>query len=277
MTYFVRTLLRVLFFPLSLFFMRCGNSSLSSGAVVDSSQLRVNVNLSRSTDYDGAVTESIEAFIRDTKGTPVANPQIQVKVNGRKLALNKGSSNYYGTYPYYQLGYPPMPLQADTPYEITLVLTDGAVYTLGTIETQPDLTRARFAPPARHTRLQPLTLNWQDLEPHNWLVSRWKRWQGETSTTVLKISKSTRTTDAWKNVVYEGGSPNEADYLTTILKSGAGDYVIPATYFQGPTKAFNTLELLLISEKSLSVGKPFLAGSTISSSRTGLYRIDLTN
>ncbi|GAB2559714.1 hypothetical protein GCM10027190_06940 [Spirosoma areae] len=226
---------------------------------------------------DGEVTERIEAFIRDENGKPVANPQIRVNVNGKALALNNGSSNYYGAYPHYQLTDPSLPVSPDAPYAVTVVLTDGQAYRLGTIQTQPAITPARFSPPAKHARQQPLTLNWLDLEPHNWLVSRWKSWQGETSVTTLNLAKSNRTTDEWNNVHYDGSSPDQADYLTTAVGSGQGDYTVPVSYFQGPMNPFNTLEVLIASEKSVKVNKPFLDGSALSSSRTSMYRIEVTN
>ena len=91
--------------------MRCGNSSLSSEAVVDPSLLQVNVTITRSSDYDGKADGHMEAFIRDEKGRPVANRQIVVKVNNRALQLNNGSSNYYGADPYYQLNDSSLPLR----------------------------------------------------------------------------------------------------------------------------------------------------------------------
>lgn len=277
MTHFLRIGLLVLFFSLSLLFMRCGSSSMSSAPVTDPALLRVNVNLSRSTDYDGTVTESIEAFIRDAKDKTVANPQVVVKVNGIALALNNGSSNYYGAYPHYQLNNNSLRLEADAAYLVTITLSDGKEYELGNIQAQSALVPSRFTPPIKHSRQQPLTLSWQDLEPHNWLVSHWKSWLGETSQTELNVSKSNRVRDAWGNVLFEGGSPNEADYLKTAIGSGKGTYTIPIGYFRGPLHPYNTLELLLRSEKSLRIKKPFLEGSVISCNRTGMYRIEVTD
>ena len=277
MARFLQIGLLVLFFSLSLLFMRCGSSSISSAPVTDPSLLRVNVNLSRSTDYDGHITESIEAFIRDAKNKTVANPQVVVKVNGIALALNNGSSNYYGAYPHYQLTDSSLRLDADAEYLVTITLSDGKEYELGTVQTQSALVPSRFTPPAKHSRQQPLTLNWHDLEPHNWLVSHWKSWLGETSQTELSVSKSNRIRDAWGNVQFEGGSPDEADYLKTTIGSGQGTYTLPDSYFRGPLFHFNTLELLLSSEKSLRIKKPFLEGSAISCHRTGMYRIEVTD
>ena len=267
----------VLLSLLSSFFMRCSNSSLSSEAVADPSLLRVNVNLSRSRGYDGAVTERVEAFIRDANDKPVANRQILVTVNGKVLQLNNGSSNYYGAYPYYQLVDSSLSIKGDEAYTATVTLTDGNEYTLGTIQTQPDITPGRFLPPVTHARHQPLILTWHELEPHNRLVSRWKSWQGETSTTELKISKSNRVMDEWNNVRDEPGRADEADYLTTAGSSGDGAYTIPESYFLGPIKQYNTLNVLIMSEKSQIIRKPFLSGSAISSNRTGMYRIKVTH
>jgi hypothetical protein len=270
---------RQLFFSCCLLplIMRCDHSSLSSGAVIDPSLLRVNLTISQSTDYDGRVSETLEAFIHDENGQTVANSQIQVKVNGNVLSLNNGSSNYYGAYPYYQLANSMVAVGADTTCTVTIVLTDGAEYTLGAIQTQPALTSLHFSPPTTHSRQLPLTLTWQDLEPHNWLASHWKRWLGESLVTELKISKSNRTFDQWENVHYEGGSADEADYVSTTIGSGSGVYTVPLSYFKGPMKQFNTLDILINSEKSLDVDGPFLKGSTISNNRRGLYRVAVTN
>lgn len=274
-----RTALRRWLFPISLLllFMHCDHSSLSSGAVTDPAQLRVNVAITRLADYDSRVNERIEAFIRDEAGKPVANAQIQVKVNGNALTLNNGSSNYYGAYPYYQLTDSTVDIGPGASCTVTVVLTDGSEYILGTIQTQPALTPAQFSPPIIHARRQPLTLTWQDMEPHHWLVSQWKRWQGESSATELKLSKSIRTVDRWKNVRYEGGSADAADYRTISVGSGSGVYTIPVSYFEGPQKQFNTLDVQVNSEKRLETDNPFLKGSTISSSCSSLYRIEVTD
>lgn len=257
--------------------MRCSNSSLSSEAVADPSLLRVNVNISRSKDYDGAVSERVEAFIQDANDKPVANRQILVTVNGKVLQLNNGSSNYYGAYPHYQLAYPSLFTKGDGAYTVTVTLTDGNEYTLGTIQTQSDITPDRFSPPLTHARHQALTLTWHELEPYKGLVSRWKSWQGEeTSTTELKVSKCNRIMDEWNNVQDQPGSMDEADYLMTAVSSGDGAYTIPASYFLGPVNRYNTLDVLIISEKSQIIKKPFLSGSTISCKRTGMYRIKVT-
>ncbi len=277
MSSYLRVHLWVLLSLLSSFFMRCSNSSLSSEAVADPSLLRVNVNISRSRGYDGAVTEHVEAFIRDANDKPVANRQILVTVNGKVLQLNNGSSNYYGAYPYYQLADSSLSIKGDGAYTATVTLTNGNEYTLGTIQTQPDITPGRFLPPVTHARHRPLILTWHELEPHNGLVSRWKSWQGETSTTELKISKSNRVMDEWNNVRDEPGSADEADYLTTAVSSGDGAYTIPESYFLGPMNPYNTLNVLIMSAKSQIIGKPFLSGSAISSNRTGMYRIKVTH
>jgi len=277
MMYYLHTVLRILSFPLSLLFIRCGNSLLSSGAVVNPARLRVNVIISRSAGEEGDLNESIQAYIKDDVDKPVANEHIQIKVNGKALRLNNGSSNYYGVYPYYQLTDASLSIEADATYTVTIVLTDGREYSLGTIQTQTDLTPMHFSPPATYSRQQPLTLDWQDLEPNSWLASRWQSWQGETSATELKISKSNRTEDQWNNVQYERGSTEEADYLTASIGSGDGAYTIPTSYFQGPLKSFNTLDILVDSEKRQKANQPFLNGSSLCSRRTGRYRLALTN
>ena len=103
MTPLFRKVFRVLFFPISLLFVRCGNSSLSTGTVIDPSLLRVSVNVYQSTDEDGDLTERVDAYVKDAKDRSVANPNIQVKVDGRKLRLTTGSTNYYSSYAYYML------------------------------------------------------------------------------------------------------------------------------------------------------------------------------
>ncbi|MCY7359026.1 MAG: hypothetical protein LH609_16520 [Rudanella sp.] len=55
---------------------------------------------------------------------------------------------------------------------------------------------------------------------------------------------------------------------------GAG-YTIPVSYFEGPLKRFNTLEVQIDSEKNQLIRKPFREGSVISSINSTLYRIDV--
>lgn len=275
----LRILLRILLFPLSLFplMLSCNRSSLSSGAVIDPSLLRVSVAINHLTDYDGRVSETVEAFVWDEKGETVANPQIQVKVNGRALTLTNGSSNYYGASPAYRLADPTVKINPDTPCKVTVTLTDGIEYPLGTIQTQPTLTSAHFSPPVTHTRNQPLTLNWQDLEPHNWFARRWKRWMGESSTVELKLSKSNKTVDQWGNVQFERGSTDASDYLTIPAESGKGAYTLPVSYLKKSQNPFNTLDILIDSQKNLEADGPFLKGSTLSSNRRNLYQVALTD
>ncbi|MFD2932779.1 hypothetical protein [Spirosoma flavum] len=277
MTHCLHIILRILFFPLSLLFIRCGNSSLSSGVVVDPARLRINVIISRSTGDEGNTNESILAYIKDNKDQTVANQQILIKVNGKALRLTNGSSNYYGVYPHYQLTDTSTVINADSTYAITIVLTDGREYKVGKIQPQPDLTSMLFPVPVTHSRQQPLTLRWQAVEPHNWLINHWKSWQGETSATELKISKSNRVHDKWNTVQYERSSTQESDYLSTSIRSGNGSYTIPLSYLRGDTKPFNTVDILVDSEKRQKAASPFLSGSTISSRRTGRYRLALTN
>ncbi|WP_420148799.1 hypothetical protein [Spirosoma sp.] len=270
-------LLRILLFPISLLFIRCGQSPLSAGGVVDPSLLQINVIISRSVSEDGEVNERIEAFVRDADKKTIANPQIQIKVNGKALVLNSGSSNYYGAYPHYQLSDRSFVTKANVAYTFTVVLTNGTEYSLGTIQTQPDVSPVQFSPPSSHYRLQPLTLKWYDLEPDNWFVRLWKSWQGETSATELKLSKSRRTRDEWNNTYEEQGSVNEADYLTTFVGSGSETYTVPVSYFQGPLAQFNTLIVIIDAEKQLDIKKPFLEGSSITSRRINTYQIEVTN
>lgn len=257
--------------------MRCENSSLSSSVVADPSLLRVNVILARSIDYDGVVTHSVEAFIRDEADKPVANDRILVKINGQALTLNNGSSNYYGAYPHYQLRDSTLSVEANTAYVFTVVMTDGQEHRLGTIQTLPAVTPALFSPPTHHSRRKPLRLTWHNLEPHNWFVSQWKRWQGETSATTLKIAKVNRIKDLWNNLSNEDGSANKADYLAIPIGAGEGAYTVPQSYFDGPLKRFNALELQIDSEKNQIANKPFREGSVISSVTSTLYRIEVTD
>jgi hypothetical protein len=277
MLYVLRIILRGMVFPLSLLFTGCNTSPLSTGGVVDPSLLRVNVLISRSVSYGGHVNESIEAYIRDKNNKTVANHEIQIKVNGKPLWLNNGSSNYYGAYPYYQLVDSSLEVEADATYTVTVVLTDGKEYSLGTIQTQPELTPASFSPPIKHSKRQPLRLQWQDLEPHNWFVTQWKKWQGERSVTELKIMKSSMLVDKWGSVQYEQGSADEADYLNTTVGSGEGAYTIPESYFEGPLPSFNTLDLFIDSEKNVDADGAFLEGSALTSSRRGIYRVTITD
>ncbi|GAB4034583.1 hypothetical protein [Spirosoma gilvum] len=277
MTPLLRTVLHILFFPISLLFVRCGNSSLSTGPVVDPSLLRVNVNFYRSMDEDGDFTESVDAYVKDAKDKSVANPDIQVKVDGHPMRLTTGSTNYYSTYAYYMLVDSTWHMEADKAYPVTLVLTDGKEYSLGTMQVQPEMTAALFSPPKKHSRRQALTLYWQDVEPNNWFVRLWRGWHGETSKTELSVSKSYRTVDEWNNVYYEGQSTEEADYLITEIGSGKGAFTIPGTYFQRPQKPFNDLSLMMNSEKQVTIDGPFLKGSALNSRRRALYRIAITD
>ncbi|WP_080057918.1 hypothetical protein [Spirosoma aerolatum] len=277
MTPLFRKVFRVLFFPISLLFVRCGNSSLSTGAVIDPSLLRVSVNFYQSTDEDGEPTERVDAYVKDANDRSVANPNIQVKVDGHKLRLTTGSTNYYSTYAYYMLADTTWHMEADKVYPASIVLTDGKEYSLGTMQVQPTLTPALFLPPKTHSRRQALTLYWQDVEPNNWFVSLWKKWHGETSKTELTVSKRHRTVDEWNHVYYEGQSTEEADYLLKEIGSGKGALTIPVTYFQRSQNPFNELSLMVNSEKQVTVDAPFLKGSAISSTRRALYRIEVTD
>lgn len=257
--------------------MHSSNSPWSSSDLADPSQLRVNVIIARSVDYDGIPTGSIEVFIRDEADKPVVNELIQVQVNGRPLILSNDSSNYFGPYPHYRLVDPTFIVEADESYMVIVSLTDGQAYTLGAIETLPAITPAQFSPPHRHSRQQALTLTWHQLEPQNWLTNQWKRWQGETSATTLKIAKSNWTDDLWNTLPPEPGNTGKADYL--VIPIGAGDehYTIPLSYFEGPLTRFTNLDLQIDSEKNLIVAKPFREGSVISSVNTTLYRIEMTD
>ena len=256
--------------------MHSSNLPLSSADLADPSQLRVNVIIARSVDYDGIPTGSIEVFIRDEADEPVANESIQVQVNGRPLILNNDSSIYFGAYPHYRLTDSTFIVGAGVSYMVIVVLTDGQAYTLGTIQTLPAITPAQFLPPDRHSRQQALTLTWRQLEPHNWFVNQWKRWQGETSATTLRIAKSKWVNDLWNDLSPEQGSADKADYLAIPIGAGDENYTIPLSYFEGPLAQFNCLDLQIDSEKNLLVTKPFREGSVISSVNTTLYRIEAT-
>ncbi len=252
------------------------DSSLSSAAVVDPSLLRVNVIISRSVDYDGSVTGSVKAFIRDEADKPVVNTSVQINVNGQPLTLHNGLSAYDSPCPQYRLTHSTLSIEADAPYVVTVVLADGQEYTLGTIQTLPAITPAQFLPPTQHSRHQPLTLIWQDLEPHNWFVSQWKRWQGETSATTLKIAKLPWVNDLWNDLQTEQVSTDMVDYLAQPVGAGEDFYTIPVSYLAGPSTRYKGLALQLDSEKNLIVQKPFREGSVISSVNTTIYRIEIT-
>ncbi|WP_020599517.1 hypothetical protein [Spirosoma panaciterrae] len=277
MTPLLRTVLRVLFFPISLLFIRCSNSSLSTGAVVEPSLLRVNVNFYQSVDEDGERTERVEAYVKDANDRSVANPDIHLKVDGRKLRLTTGSTNYYSTYAYYTLADTSWHIDAAKAYPVSIVLTDGKEYSLGTIQVQPALTPALFLPPKTHSRRRALTLYWQAIESDSWLLRLWKKWQGETTKTELTVSKQYRTVDEWNNVHYEGHSTDVADYLNKQIESGKGAFTIPATYFQRSQNPFNELSLMINSEKQVTLDTPFLKGSSLSSTCKTLYRIEITD
>lgn len=262
---------------LQLLFTGCGNSSLSSGPVVDPSQLRVNVNLSYSTNYDGEKHTQLEAFIQDKKGRAVANSQILVKVNGVALRLNNGSSNYYGAYPHYQLIDSSVAITPNGKYAITIILTDGTQYELGVIQTQAAISPTHFLPPAVHSRRQPLTLRWQELDVPNWLVRQWKQWTGEAGKTELKISKVRKSVDQWGNTLFEQSGIQEADFLATTMDTDNGAYTIPVAYLKSASEPFNGLEIVLISDKNQGVNRAFREGSAISSHHSEMFRIDLTD
>lgn len=256
--------------------MRCGTSDRSTGPLTDPAQLQVNVVVHRRVFEDGSFSHFIKGYVKDALGKTIANPAIQLRVNGQALRLNGGSTNYYGAYPYYELATKSdTAIQGNKVYTFTVVMTDSTEHLLGRIETQPDLGTSHLALPAAHSRSQPLLLHWRDVETGNFWLSLWKRWQNETSYHELLVSKISEKQDKWGYPVKEAGSSDQADYITLNIGSGNGSHMIPLSYFEGPQTRFNALSLMLNSTKTIDVGHYFLKGSSLSSERTRLYRIEL--
>lgn len=256
--------------------MRCGNSDLSTGPLTNPAQLQVNIVVHRRVFEDGSFSNFIKGYVKDASGKTIANPAIQLRVNGQALRLNGGSTNYYGAFPYYELvTNSNTAIQSNKIYTFTVVMTDGTEHLLGRIETQPDLDASQLALPAAHSRSQPLLLRWRDIDANNFWLSLWKRWQNETSYNELLVSKISEKKDKWGYTVKEGGSSDQADYITLKIGSGNGSHMIPRSYFEGPQTRFNALSLMLNSTKTVNVSRPFLNGSSLSSERTRLYRIEL--
>lgn len=268
---------RYCFFVLALtLLMCCGTSDQSTGPLTDPAQLQVNVVVHRRVFEDGSSSHFIKGYVKDAMGKTIANPAIQLRVNGQALQLNGGSTNYYGAFPYYELvTKSDTVIQSNKMYTFTVVMTDGTEHLLGRIETLADLDASHLALPAAHSRSQPLLLRWRDIESGNSWLSFWKRWQSETSYNELLVSKISERKDKWGHRVKEDGSSNQADYITLIIGSGGGSHMIPLSYFEGPQTRFNALSLMLNSTKTVDVSRPFIKGSSLSSERTRLYRIEL--
>ncbi|RIV21540.1 hypothetical protein DYU11_19255 [Fibrisoma montanum] len=257
--------------------MHCSNSPLSTEEVTDPSLLQVNFLITRRDGNDIGKSSTIEAYVRDQKGKSVANAAIKLKVNGKALRLNNGSVNYYGAFPFYELRDSSVEVKGNTDYVFTVVMTDGQEHTLGRIRTQPDLTSDRLVIPAKLRRNQALTIQWDGVEQQNFFVSLWKRCLGEGSRSELKIYKIKETTDKWGNVVQEAGSVDEADYLNTPVRSGSGTYAVPLSYLAGPQDDYSALGIAVTSTETVKVDDHFLPGSSITSQREGLYRVEVTN
>lgn len=255
----------------------CTKSNLSNVAVSDPSLLQVNIVIHRRVSYDGNTT-SINAYLKDKAGRTVANQAIQIRINGQALRLNGGSSNYYGAFPYYELPDTALKAVGDAnTYTFTMVLADGAEHVIGTCQAQPDPTASQLELPKTHSRRQPLLVQWQGSEMGSWWSQLWRRWQGESTSRQLTISKVQETKDQWGNTIIADGSRNQADYLMVNIGTGQGSQLVPLPYFKGPQAQFNALSLLLRTLKTIRVGHPFRAGSDISSEQSAIYRIDIVD
>lgn len=258
-------------------FSQCTESSLSSSVVTDPSLLQINLLIMRQDGNDVSRSATVEAYVRDRDGKPVANNSIQLKVNGTALRLNQGATNYYGAFPYYELKDSSIRIAGNQDYIVTVVMSNGRTFELGRIRTQPDLTADHLAIPLTHQRNQPLTIQWNNVEPHNYLVNLWHQCLGEGSTSELKIFKIREKKDPHGNVVQEERSVAETDYLNQRLGSGKGNFVLPKSYLEGNDTDVNALGVSVSSTETVKADEPFLPGSTITSQREGLYRIDVTN
>ncbi|WP_338874855.1 hypothetical protein WBJ53_04465 [Spirosoma sp. SC4-14] len=265
------------FLTLAFLMMRCGRSDLSTGSVTDPALIQVTIEVHRRVCYDGN-SSSIKAFLKDGAGKTIANKAIQIRVNGKPMRLNNGSSNYYGAFPYYELlADSPETVLGGATYAFSMVLTDGNEYNIGRIQTQPDLTSQQILLPPSHSRKQPLAVQWQQVEPGNFWTAFQKRWQGETSHSQLTISKVNEKKDKWGNDIQDESSANEADYLTVEVGRGSDSYTIPITYFQQPLADFNALSLLLTSIRTVKPDGTFRTGSAITSEHSTFYKVKITD
>jgi hypothetical protein len=263
------------FLSLALLLMRCGRSDLSMGAVTDPSLLQVNIVVHRRVCYDGN-SSNIKAYLKDQSGNTVVNRAIQIRVNGRPLRLNSGSSNYYGAFPFYELSVgSDESVRGGETYVFTLILTDGKEYEVGRIQAHPDLTTRQLALPPDHSRKKPLQVNWQGVEPGNYWLALWKRWQGETTHSQMTVSKVNETKNQWGSLIEEDGSADQADYITIDVGTGSGSHLIPVSYLKGPKARFNALSLMLTSIKTIKITESFRAGSDITSEHSTFYRVNV--
>ncbi|QDK78789.1 hypothetical protein EXU85_09295 [Spirosoma sp. KCTC 42546] len=258
--------------------MRCNKADLKASSATDPAHLQVNTVIHRHLVEDGHVSHFIRAYVKDESGKSVADPAIQITVNGQPLRLNGGSTNYYGAFPYYERATgSEADIQGGTTYTFTVVLRDGTEYPIGSIDTQPDLTPDQLPLPMSHPRNQPLLLRWKAIGESNYFSALWKRYQGESSQSELLVSKINETRDKWGHIIQEEGSGDQADYITLNVSTGSGSSTIPDTYFDGPQRTFNALSLMLTSTKTVDVIGPFRKGSTLSSERTQLYRVNVVD
>lgn len=261
---------------LALFLIGC-NSSLSTETVTDPAQLQFSITINQRIGYDGGLHQQMEAFLRDKAGKTVANPAVQVRVNGVPFRLNLGSSNYYGVYPHYTLTDSVLWAETVSEYQFTIKLADGNEYPAGQIRRPAIVSSAQLSPPVSHSRTEPLKLPWQNLPADNVLTGLWKRWRGESLITDLKVSKINETKNKWGYTETADGSGDEADYITVPITSAEGSFTVPVTYFRGPQEQFTALSLLLTTTETVKADSRFLAGSTISSTSDALYRIEMLN
>lgn len=265
------------FLTLAFLMLRCGRSDLSTGSVTDPALIQVTIEVHRRVCYDGN-SSSIKAFLKDRAGKTIANKTIQIRVNGKAMRLNNGSSNYYGAFPYYELiSDAPETVVGGATYVFSMLLTDGSEYAIGSIQAQPDLTSQQLILPASHSRKHPLTVQWQQVEPGNLWTALQKRWQGETSHSQLTISKVNEKKDKWGNDIQDESSANEADYLTVEVGRDSDSYTIPMTYFQQPLADFNALSLMLNSIRTVKADGKFRTGSVITSDHSTFYKVKITD
>lgn len=258
--------------------MRCDKADLDANSATDPARLQVNTVINRRLFEDGHFSHSIRAYLKDESGKVVADPAVQITVNGQPLRLNGGSTNYYGAFPYYErVTGSEADIRGGTTYTFTMVLRDGAKYPIGSIDTQPDLTPDQLPLPLSHPRSQPLLLRWKAIGESNYFAALWKRYRGETSQSELLVSKINETRDKWGHIIQGEGSGDQADYITLNVSTGSGSSTIPDTYFDGPQNNFNALSLMLTSTKTVDAIGPFRQGSSLSSERTQLYRVNVVD
>jgi len=200
-----------------LFLIGCPSKSILSNVTIDDPALiKIDINLDKSRNQLGSVTENITARIKDKNDDIVELKNGSISINNINMELQY---ELISKLPYYYIPSSRVPYVADSNYSFVITLSNGKQYKAG-IKTQTKEFHT-FQVSDNHNKANALSVSWQDIDTSGQvLISVFKNFtNSKTATDTIYISDASKGTYTFEPA-YFGENPESMDLTLSSVKYG---------------------------------------------------------